>query len=150
MIEGLVTLKLSTVAALSRVVSIPSFLSFGSIPRSERPILNETFNAHSSSSLFVGSDSGDDEELDQGGVTHHSPTQVLQNFKEISFLRIELPNSELGIDDGVLLKWRADFESTLENRIILGASFVINNVHLQVSKFGNDGFCNYSNCNTLK
>ncbi|KAK9093372.1 hypothetical protein Syun_028283 [Stephania yunnanensis] len=32
---------------------------------------------------------------------------------------------ELGIDDGVLLKWRADFGSTLDNCVILGASSVI-------------------------
>ncbi|GAB4840648.1 hypothetical protein Ancab_021415 [Ancistrocladus abbreviatus] len=67
----------------------------------------------SSSALLVGS-GGDDDESEQGGVTHHSPTQVLKNFNEIRFLRIELPNGELGIDDGVLLKWRADFGSTLD------------------------------------
>ncbi|PON82373.1 F-box domain containing protein [Trema orientale] len=67
----------------------------------------------------------DDGEIDQAGVTHHSPTQVLKNFNEIRFLRIELPSGELGIDDGVLLKWRADFGSTLDNCVILGASSVI-------------------------
>jgi hypothetical protein len=72
-----------------------------------------------SSSLAVGSqDDGD------GGVTHHSPTQVLKNFNEIRLLRIELPSGELGIEDGVLLKWRADFGSTLDNCVILGASSV--------------------------
>ncbi|KAK8495555.1 hypothetical protein V6N13_092975 [Hibiscus sabdariffa] len=111
----------------------------------KRSILNGTLNPHSSSSLSVGSDCGDDGELDQGGVTHHSPTQVLRNFKEIRFLRIELPSGELGIDDGVLLKWRADFGSTLDNCVILGAASVIKDVHLQVSEFGNDGCCNYSN-----
>ncbi|KAL4627614.1 hypothetical protein ACB092_05G177800 [Castanea dentata] len=59
-----------------------------------------------------------------GGVTHHSPTQVLKNFNEIRFLRIELPSGELGIEDGVLLKWRADFGSTLDDCVILGASAV--------------------------
>lgn len=39
-------------------------------------------------------------------------------------LRIELPSGELGIEDGVLLKWRADFGSTLDNCVILGASSV--------------------------
>ncbi|XP_030551489.1 F-box protein At5g46170-like [Rhodamnia argentea] len=72
----------------------------------------------SSSSLAVG-------EMDQGGVTHHSPTQVLKNFSEIRFLRIELPSGELGIDGGILLKWRADFGSTLDNCVILGASSVV-------------------------
>ncbi|KAJ4825316.1 hypothetical protein Tsubulata_014156, partial [Turnera subulata] len=62
-----------------------------------------------------------------GGVTHHSPTQVLKNFNEIRFLRIELPSGELGIDDGVLLKWRADFGSTLDNCVILGAASVSTN-----------------------
>ncbi|KAF3645923.1 F-box protein [Capsicum chacoense] len=58
-------------------------------------------------------------------VTHHSPTQVLKNFNEIKFLKIELPSGELGIDDGVLLRWRADFDSTLDNCVILGASSFI-------------------------
>ncbi|KAG9149745.1 hypothetical protein Leryth_012444 [Lithospermum erythrorhizon] len=55
-------------------------------------------------------------------VTHHSPTQVLKGFDEIKLLRIELPSGELGIDSGVLLKWRANFGSTLDNCVILGAS----------------------------
>ncbi|OVA19966.1 hypothetical protein BVC80_1447g8 [Macleaya cordata] len=67
----------------------------------------------------------DDEEMESGGVTHHSPTQVLKNFNEIRRLRIELPSGELGIDDGVLLKWRADFGSTLDNCVILGASSIL-------------------------
>ncbi|XP_019169952.1 PREDICTED: F-box protein At4g18380-like [Ipomoea nil] len=66
----------------------------------------------------------EDGEFDQSSVTHHSPTQVLKNFNEIKLLRIELPSGELGIDDGVLLKWRADFGSTLDNCVILGASSV--------------------------
>lgn len=66
-----------------------------------------------------------DGDFDHTFVTHHSPTQVLKNFNEIKFLRIELPSGELGIDDGVLLKWRADFGSTLDNCVILGASSVI-------------------------
>ncbi|CAL0309007.1 unnamed protein product [Lupinus luteus] len=78
----------------------------------------------SSSSLAVGA-SEEDGGADQGGVTHHSPTQVLKNFSEIRVLRIELPSGELGIEDGVLLKWRADFGSTLDNCVILGASSVI-------------------------
>lgn len=70
----------------------------------------------------------DDDEFDSnGGVTHHSPTQVLKNFNEIRFLRIELPSGELGTEDGVCLKWRADFGSTLDNCVILGASSVIPN-----------------------
>ncbi|CAL0301259.1 unnamed protein product [Lupinus luteus] len=80
-----------------------------------------------SSSSFLAVGTGEDGgEMDQGGVTHHSPTQVLKNFNEIRVLRIELPSGELGIEDGVLLKWRADFGSTLDNCVILGASSVIN------------------------
>ncbi|CAI0544989.1 unnamed protein product [Linum tenue] len=79
-----------------------------------------------------GGNDDDAGEMDQGGVTHHSPTQVLKNFNEIRFLRIELPSGELGIDDGVLLKWRADFGSTLDNCVILGAASVINNGHYLV------------------
>ncbi|CAI8590879.1 unnamed protein product [Vicia faba] len=76
-------------------------------------------NLNSSSPLAVGTEDDGD-----GGVTHHSPTQVLKNFNEIRLLRIELPSGELGIEDGVLLKWRADFGSTLDNCVILGASSV--------------------------
>ncbi|GKV36937.1 hypothetical protein SLEP1_g45020 [Rubroshorea leprosula] len=94
-----------------------------------------------SSSLFVGSGGDDDREMDQGGVTHHSPTQVLRNFNEIRFLRIELPDGELGIDDGVLLKWRADFGSTLDNCVILGASSVVNSKNSLVQESGGDGIC---------
>ncbi|KAB2029308.1 hypothetical protein ERO13_D05G149900v2 [Gossypium hirsutum] len=107
----------------------------------ERPSLNKTLNTSSSSSLSVGLGGGEDGEMDQGGVTHHSPTQVLRNFNELRFLRIELPGGELGIDDGVLLKWRADFGSTLDSCVILGAASVFNNVHFQVPGHGNDGFC---------
>lgn len=58
-------------------------------------------------------------------VPHHSPSKVLKNFVEIRRLRIELPDGELEVDhEGVLLKWRASFGSTLENCVILGASSV--------------------------
>ncbi|XP_028804560.1 F-box protein At5g46170-like [Neltuma alba] len=96
-------------------------------------------SSSSSSSLAVGSE---DVEGQQGGVTHHSPTQVLKNFNEIRFLRIELPSGELGIDDGVLLKWRADFGSTLDNCVILGASSVIHPRKSLNSQDGNsDALC---------
>ncbi|CAN4077033.1 unnamed protein product [Withania somnifera] len=70
-----------------------------------------------------------DDDFEQSSVTHHSPAQVLKNFDEIKLLRIELPSGELGIDEGALLKWRADFGSTLDNCVILGASSVINSVN---------------------
>ncbi|KAF1881947.1 hypothetical protein Lal_00038591 [Lupinus albus] len=82
---------------------------------------NRTALVSGSSSASPSSDG----EANQGGVTHHSPTQVLKNFNEIRLLRIELPSGELGIEDGVLLKWRADFGSTLDNCVILGASSMI-------------------------
>ena len=99
-----------------------------------------------SSSLAVGGGSEEDGDLDHqtGGVTHHSPTQVLKNFNEIRFLRIELPSGELGIDDGVLLKWRADFGSTLDNCVILGAASVIYPGPTKgsgIQDSGNDAFC---------
>ncbi|KAE8696473.1 F-box protein [Hibiscus syriacus] len=116
----------------------------------KRPAFRETLNTHpSSSSLFVGSVGPradvNDGEMEQGGVTHHSPTQVLRNFDEIRYLRIELPSGELGIDDGVLLRWRADFGSTLDNCVILGAASVTKNLHLQVPECGNDEFCPNNN-----
>ncbi|KAI0498708.1 hypothetical protein KFK09_019598 [Dendrobium nobile] len=58
-------------------------------------------------------------------VSHHSPTEVLKNFKELRRLRIELPAGELGVDEGVLLKWKADFGSTLDSCVILGAASVL-------------------------
>ncbi|KAG8055260.1 hypothetical protein GUJ93_ZPchr0001g30105 [Zizania palustris] len=59
-----------------------------------------------------------------GDISHHSPSEVLRSFKELRRLRIELPTGELGIEDGVLLKWKADFGSTLGSCVILGASSV--------------------------
>lgn len=55
-------------------------------------------------------------------VSHHSPSEVLKNFKEIKTLRIELPAGELGVDRGALLKWRAEFGSSLDSCVILGAT----------------------------
>ncbi|OQU78753.1 hypothetical protein SORBI_3008G042000 [Sorghum bicolor] len=58
-------------------------------------------------------------------VSHHPPSEVLRSFRELRCLHIELPTGELGIDDGVLLKWKADFGSTLGSCVILGASSVL-------------------------
>lgn len=60
--------------------------------------------------------------LPPGDVSHHSPSEVLRSFKELRHLRIELPAGELGTDDGVMIKWKADFGSTLGSCVILGAS----------------------------
>lgn len=77
------------------------------------------------SSAGIGNSDDDVSGGGGGSVMHHSPTQVLKNFHEIRFLKIELPSGELGIDDDVLLRWRADFGSTLDNCVMLGASSVI-------------------------
>lgn len=79
-----------------------------------------------------------DSEAEQNTVTHHSPTQVLKNFNEIKLLRIELPTGELGIDDGVLLKWKAEFGSTLDSCVILGASSVVQSANTAYNCLGSD------------
>jgi hypothetical protein len=55
---------------------------------------------------------------------HHSPAQVLKNFSSIRNLRMELPASDVGTDDGVLLRWKAEFGGTLQSCIILGGTKV--------------------------
>nr|XP_043623682.1 F-box protein At5g46170-like [Erigeron canadensis] len=81
----------------------------------------------------------DDDDCQNGvnNVTHHSPTQVLKNFNEIKSLKIELPSGELGLEDDVLLKWKADFGSTLDNCVMLGASAVIRRENVTSSEIGN-------------
>ncbi|KAG8063581.1 hypothetical protein GUJ93_ZPchr0003g17550 [Zizania palustris] len=55
---------------------------------------------------------------------HHSPAQVLKNFSSIRNLRMELPVSDVGTDDGVVLRWKAVFGSTLQSCVILGGTRV--------------------------
>ncbi|KAJ1297374.1 hypothetical protein BS78_01G370700 [Paspalum vaginatum] len=55
---------------------------------------------------------------------HHSPAQVLKNFSSIRNLRMELPVSDVGTDEGVVLKWKAVFGSTLQSCVILGGTKV--------------------------
>jgi hypothetical protein len=55
---------------------------------------------------------------------HHSPAQVLKNFSSIRNLRMELPVSDVGTDDGTLLRWKAVFGSTLQSCVILGGTKV--------------------------
>ncbi|RWW33213.1 hypothetical protein GW17_00002090 [Ensete ventricosum] len=55
-------------------------------------------------------------------LSHHSPAQVLKNFTHVRNLRIELPAGDVGTEDGVVLKWRAEFGSTLHNCVILGGT----------------------------
>ncbi|KAK1291382.1 F-box protein [Acorus calamus] len=57
-------------------------------------------------------------------LSHHSPAQVLKNFTNVRDLRIELPAGDLGTEDGVILKWKAEFGSTLQNCVILGGTCV--------------------------
>ena len=57
-------------------------------------------------------------------LCHHSPAQVLKNFRNVSNLRIELPASDITTEDGVLLKWRAEFGSSLQSCVILGGTRV--------------------------
>ncbi|KAI3680918.1 hypothetical protein L6452_35697 [Arctium lappa] len=101
------------------------------------PSSSSSSSSSAATTLSVGNVDGDDEADHGGGVTHHSPTQVLKNFNEIRFLKIELPSGELGIEDDVLLRWRADFGSTLDNCVMLGASSVIypNNIASNRSNF---------------
>lgn len=55
-------------------------------------------------------------------LSHHSPAQVLKNFTHVRNLRIELPAGDVGREEGVVLKWRAEFGSTLQNCVILGGT----------------------------
>ncbi|CAH1434262.1 unnamed protein product [Lactuca virosa] len=104
-------------------------------------------SSSSSSSLSVGNVDGDDDIEQGGGVTHHSPTQVLKNFNEIRYLKIELPSGELGIEDDVLLRWRADFGSTLDNCVMLGASSVIRPANSSPNQSNYDTICVNGNNN---
>jgi hypothetical protein len=55
-------------------------------------------------------------------LSHHSPVQVLKNFTNVENLHIELPAGDVGTEDGVILKWKAEFGSTLQNCVILGGT----------------------------
>lgn len=57
-------------------------------------------------------------------LSQHSPAQVLRNFTHIRNLRVELPSGDVGTEEGVLLKWRAEYGSTLQNCVILGGTRV--------------------------
>ncbi|XP_020583096.1 F-box protein At4g18380-like [Phalaenopsis equestris] len=63
-------------------------------------------------------------------LSHHSPAQVLKNFAHVRNLRIELPAGDVGTEDGVVLKWRAEFGSTLENCVILGGTRIERKLNL--------------------
>ncbi|KAG8055026.1 hypothetical protein GUJ93_ZPchr0001g30055 [Zizania palustris] len=57
-------------------------------------------------------------------LAQHSPVHVLRNFSHVRNLRVELPSRDVGTDDGVLLMWRAEYGSTLQNCVILGGTLV--------------------------
>ena len=57
-------------------------------------------------------------------LAQHSPAQVLRNFTHVRNLQIELPSGDVGTEDGVLLKWRAEYGSTLQSCVILGGTRV--------------------------
>ncbi|CAA7406129.1 unnamed protein product [Spirodela intermedia] len=55
-------------------------------------------------------------------LAHHSPAQVLRSFSDVRNLLIELPAGDVATDDGVLLRWRAEFGSSLHSCVILGGT----------------------------
>ncbi|CAL4973502.1 unnamed protein product [Urochloa decumbens] len=57
-------------------------------------------------------------------LSQPSPAQVLKNLSHVRNLRVELPSGDVGIEEGVLLKWRAEYGSTLHNCVILGGTLL--------------------------
>lgn len=55
-------------------------------------------------------------------LLHHFAEHILKNFNHIHNLRIELPAGAVVAEDGVILKWKAEFGSTLQNCVILGGT----------------------------
>ncbi|KAL4189007.1 hypothetical protein AMTRI_Chr08g204840 [Amborella trichopoda] len=64
----------------------------------------------------------------QTEVTHHSPVEVVKSFSSIRTLKIQLLNDELGFGDGVLLKWRAEFGTSLEKLLKLRVVWTISSL----------------------
>ncbi|KAI5003293.1 hypothetical protein ZWY2020_030453 [Hordeum vulgare] len=60
-------------------------------------------------------------------LAQHSPVQVLRSFSHVRNLRVELPSGDVGTEEGVLLKWRARYGSTLQSCVILGGTLVDRN-----------------------
>ncbi|KAM0956056.1 hypothetical protein ACFX2A_024878 [Malus domestica] len=74
--------------------------------------------------------------------------EVSTNLVSPTTRRIELPNGELGIDYKILLRSRADFSSTLDKCVILGASSVIHQGPTKASLCpvtGSNGLCATNN-----
>jgi hypothetical protein len=57
-------------------------------------------------------------------LAHHSPVQLLKNLSHVRNLRVELPRGDVGVEEGVLLKWHAEYGSSLQNCVILGGTLV--------------------------
>lgn len=57
-------------------------------------------------------------------LSQHSPVQVLKNFSHVRNLQVELPSGDVAVEAGVLLKWRAEYGSTLQSCVILGGTLV--------------------------
>ncbi|XP_078436494.1 F-box protein At4g18380-like isoform X2 [Wolffia australiana] len=54
--------------------------------------------------------------------SQHTPALALGGFSDLRNLIIELPGGDIGTEDGVVLRWRAEFGSTLQSCIILGST----------------------------
>ncbi|BBN11011.1 hypothetical protein MPTK1_5g08320 [Marchantia polymorpha subsp. ruderalis] len=72
-------------------------------------------------------------------VSHHFPGEVLKNFKENQNLRIELTSGELGIEEGVLWKWKTEFGNTLQSCEILGAASLVKGTEVEKKGSKSDG-----------
>ncbi|XP_062224438.1 F-box protein At4g18380-like [Phragmites australis] len=57
-------------------------------------------------------------------LAQHSPVQVLRSFSHVRNLGVELPSGDVRTEEGVLLKWRAEYGSSLQNCVILGGTLV--------------------------
>ncbi|KAJ4965595.1 hypothetical protein NE237_017444 [Protea cynaroides] len=82
--------KIGDVKALGRCCVI-THRFHGLVPQVDNVVnLSTSTSSSSSSSLLVGGGRGvggaEDDNMEAGGVTHHSPTQVLKNFNEIKHL----------------------------------------------------------------
>ncbi|KAG6405008.1 hypothetical protein SASPL_132587 [Salvia splendens] len=68
----------------------------------------------------------EDDDDDDETVSLCSLKKILKNFNEIKRLWIELRAGEVTINDGILLKLKAEYSSTLKSCVILAASSVTN------------------------
>ncbi|KAL2621478.1 hypothetical protein R1flu_001683 [Riccia fluitans] len=57
-------------------------------------------------------------------ISRHTPLEILSYFKAVQNVQIVLPCGDV-IEEGVLLKWKAEFRRCLESCIMLGNNCVI-------------------------